>query len=701
MSNRRPIATIKAVTDLPARLYGGNAQKVEVDALDYTLHLDLSKLPVSETPVIDAHKWTVCWDETANTYKRVEFTHLPGGYGPKGDVGAPGPQGQPGPQGSQGPAGPTGAKGDTGSQGPQGVPGDPGGPPGPVGPQGQPGTPGVTDVWTRAESDARFVNVTGDIMTGQLGISPTSGDAGLILNTPTAGGNNNLGGYRAGAPRWLIQMPDGGTESGANAGSNFQLNRYSDTGVYLGTPFTVLRASGNASFANALTVGGSLNVTGTAVVGDVYAVRTGTTGALFFGSSGTRFIYQDGTQFVFTGSKVTIVDGTASTSPSTGALTVAGGVGVGGNCYVGGLTNIGGTLSVGGAITLPAAQLLNFGGQGYLYGTSGTLVGQAGVYNFASANGSTSFLQVDGVSTRIYPTTASTSPTTGALTVAGGVGVGGALNAAGSIVSSATVWANTFQLNGGGFLSNSGGANQYAYLADGSGNSALFLGGTAFNQNIHRNSSHFFQSRDGATTWATINATGLNIATTTASTSSSTGALTVAGGVGIGGRLEVGADLIVNQAAAVASNGVALRWASNVWTVLQGGDTQFYFTYNLAFKASINSSTGAYSALSDGRLKDDLRPINSGAMIDAIEACAFRWKDTGRRDYGVIAQDAAKVVPQAVTHDEAHDWWGTDYSKFVPILLNEVKQLRTRVAELEGGHHGRHKDDREQRRRRS
>lgn len=71
-----PVTTIKAVTDLPARLYGGNAQTVEVSGLDYTLHLDIEKLPIAEGGGA-ANKWTVVWDETNLIYGRVEFTNLP------------------------------------------------------------------------------------------------------------------------------------------------------------------------------------------------------------------------------------------------------------------------------------------------------------------------------------------------------------------------------------------------------------------------------------------------------------------------------------------------------------------------------------------------------------------------------------------------------------------------------------------------
>ena len=51
----------------------------------------------------------------------------------------------------------------------------------------------------------------------------------------------------------------------------------------------------------------------------------------------------------------------------------------------------------------------------------------------------------------------------------------------------------------------------------------------------------------------------------------------------------------------------------------------------------------------------------------------------------MIAQQAIEVYPAAVTHTEQNDWWGVDYSKYVPVLLQELKALRARVAALEGG----------------
>ncbi len=107
---------------------------------------------------------------------------------------------------------------------------------------------------------------------------------------------------------------------------------------------------------------------------------------------------------------------------------------------------------------------------------------------------------------------------------------------------------------------------------------------------------------------------------------------------------------------------------------------------------SINGSTTGtnYNTASSGELKEDLKSFDAGNIIDQTKVYDFAWKSTGERSYGVIAQQAIDVYPLAVTHvekvsDEIGEFWGVDYSKYVPVLLQELKALRARVAQLEGG----------------
>jgi hypothetical protein len=97
----------------------------------------------------------------------------------------------------------------------------------------------------------------------------------------------------------------------------------------------------------------------------------------------------------------------------------------------------------------------------------------------------------------------------------------------------------------------------------------------------------------------------------------------------------------------------------------------------------VTTTSTSYGTSSDERLKEDLKSFNAGNIIDDTNVYNFAWKATGERSYGIIAQQANEIYPTAIIHDEEQDWWGVDYSKYVPVILQELKALRARVAELE------------------
>jgi hypothetical protein len=93
----------------------------------------------------------------------------------------------------------------------------------------------------------------------------------------------------------------------------------------------------------------------------------------------------------------------------------------------------------------------------------------------------------------------------------------------------------------------------------------------------------------------------------------------------------------------------------------------------------------AFSTTSDERLKEDLQEFkaaDAASIIDNTNVYDFKWR-SGERAYGIIAQQAVTVYPAAVSHMTEPDVWGVDYSKYVPVILQELKALRARVAELE------------------
>jgi len=81
---------------------------------------------------------------------------------------------------------------------------------------------------------------------------------------------------------------------------------------------------------------------------------------------------------------------------------------------------------------------------------------------------------------------------------------------------------------------------------------------------------------------------------------------------------------------------------------------------------------------SDRELKTDIKPFTT--CLDEIlklEPCVFRWKETGSTDMGFIAQDVEAVWPSL------SDGSSIAYSRFVPVLLEGLRELHGRVSTLE------------------
>lgn len=123
---------------------------------------------------------------------------------------------------------------------------------------------------------ARAVNSTVDELAGftvartgtsgtQATIAPVNGgngDASLALNKVGATQNANIAGYKSGVPRWLLILGNSVAESGGNAGSDFQLDRYSDAGAPIQNAITFRRSDGLCTIPGTISAGASINAAG-------------------------------------------------------------------------------------------------------------------------------------------------------------------------------------------------------------------------------------------------------------------------------------------------------------------------------------------------------------------------------------------------------------------------------------------------------
>jgi len=388
------------------------------------------------------------------------------------------------------------------------------------------------------------------------------------------------------------------------------------------------------------------------------------------------------------------------TLSSTGALTVAGGVGIGGDLTVAGDVGVGGALDVGyqgdgvSALTFARSDGPTFGS---ISGTGTTFNSILRISNPSNDNGRIDFdsgfngvyfsFGYSGSSTSsdfsITDTTESTSASTGALVVDGGVGVGGALN----VVDSSTM--NNGRLR---FVN----ADGYNFIQSGSSSfsssSASFRFGPTYSTSY----------------WLTVSPEQTHINPTTESTSVSTGALRVSGGAGIAGNLNVGGTVTIadyvtisSLSSSISTTTGALRVAGGVGIAGRlniGDDTvagnirpSATETFDLGSASFEWNNIYAQNAVtvSDRTKKTDIEPCKiSVEFLSKLNPVSYNYRSNGNPGIGLIAQDLYTVAEEYaledyfVNHNNFKDY-GIKYNALIPILINAIKELTVRIEKLE------------------
>jgi hypothetical protein len=115
-------------------------------------------------------------------------------------------------------------------------------------------------------------------------------------------------------------------------------------------------------------------------------------------------------------------------------------------------------------------------------------------------------------------------------------------------------------------------------------------------------------------------------------------------------------------------------------------------TPNTAYVSSeklyYNPSTGQLSAtnfdsLSDVNKKTDIETIKTAIeTVMGLRGVTFKWKDTGFKSMGLIAQEVESVVPEVVLTNKDGEKSVT-YGSLIGLLVESVKDLNNKIAELQ------------------
>ncbi len=90
---------------------------------------------------------------------------------------------------------------------------------------------------------------------------------------------------------------------------------------------------------------------------------------------------------------------------------------------------------------------------------------------------------------------------------------------------------------------------------------------------------------------------------------------------------------------------------------------------------------------SSRRWKENVEPLEQAlALVERLEGVRFQWKESGREDIGLIAEEVAEVVPEVVAYENGQAQ-GVNYGHLVALLIEAIKtqqqQIETRQAEVD------------------
>ena len=161
-------------------------------------------------------------------------------------------------------------------------------------------------------------------------------------------------------------------------------------------------------------------------------------------------------------------------------------------------------------------------------------------------------------------------------------------------------------------------------------------------------------------------------------------------------RIDTNGTLLVGQTTNPATSSVVIKVVTgtgngvNAQITSNTGTSYPWSNYNASGTyvggISCTSSATAFPTSSDERLKSNIVDAeNTLTTLLSIKVRSFNWKiDNSHQDYGVIAQEVAPLVPEAVLVSPGpDDYLSVDYSRFVPRLVKAIQELAAKVQALE------------------
>ena len=134
---------------------------------------------------------------------------------------------------------------------------------------------------------------------------------------------------------------------------------------------------------------------------------------------------------------------------------------------------------------------------------------------------------------------------------------------------------------------------------------------------------------------------------------------------------QLGGGTVLRVDASQGRVGIGTATATNILTVVQGSET--------------DPIADRWLEYSSRRWKDDVTPIeNALAKVRALQGVSFRWKGSGERDVGLIAEEVGVVIPEIVEFDAVKkEGRSIDYGRLTALLVEAVKAQQDQIDSLQ------------------
>ena len=112
------------------------------------------------------------------------------------------------------------------------------------------------------------------------------------------------------------------------------------------------------------------------------------------------------------------------------------------------------------------------------------------------------------------------------------------------------------------------------------------------------------------------------------------------------------------------------------------------------FKASTFTSleitdtltAGSFVVSSDYRIKSDISQLDEKVTLDNLRPVKYLQTLINKPQYGLIAHELQEYYPELVVGEkDGNEWQKVNYTGLIALLINEIKQLKHELTELENG----------------